>query len=345
MTEQIKFDPAAVMAFINDNLEILDTKGSELITKCPFCGGGKSEEISFNINPSKGTARCWRAVKCGYKGTIVHFVKNYLDTDWRTAYGIVAGKEPDDIDAIIGILTRAEKSLLKGPDKSPSDIQGVISSWPSGTTPLWDSPHLGDVYDWIDGRRYDADEFVDSHQLFTCDRPRYAGRVLFKVETNKDKAYLAYAYDSEVAPKTLNPHGAVLSRMLYNYNYVQGADTLFVVEGIFDCARLMSWDFYAVAIFGVNLSSRQAVLLDALPASEIVVCLDHGAEQAAKDMVRKLSRFTGKRLSVMFLEQGDPDDAWEEDFEEAYLKRRRFLRQSDKDRAIVDRIFSHRGNP
>ena len=279
------------------------TTGAEFEMECPFCGGGPRKELSFNINVDKAAVRCWRAT-CDYKGSFHTFVRAHFETDEpsRFIYGDI-----DETDLIL-----AELDAL---DEQSNAVEvfssGVIDVWIDGVEPLMDSPSKDIVKDWIDtdrergGRGYKFKKFVRQHSLYI---PRQfgfmKGRVCFEVTTKENRAYLLYAFQSGVFPKTINPENATLSRMLYNYNSVSKGGFLFVHEGIFDCARTKSYGYNSVAIFGVHMSFHQAFLIYELEPKEICLCFDGGTKADMLDVFNKYKSLW-ENILVTMVDLGD----------------------------------------
>lgn len=351
---KIDYDTEAVQSFVDSHFgEYTHDNRGQLHLTCPFCRGGQHEEISFYINLESGVANCYRANKCNWKGTVVLMIKDYLGCDWNTAYEIAGGIAPDSIDEILGILNQAQGAFTALDIGYDMAYQSMVQVMPRGAVPLEESDILDEVCDWLYSYRgYDPDEFLYLHELFAVPgQQRFMGRVLFKVGTGENYAYQAYTYDREAAfefdqtlgikevgsvRKTLNPPGEVLSRLLYNYNHVTRANIVFITEGIFDAARLIERDFSAVCVFGVNLSTQQALLLNDLPAQELVVCLDAGTftdeKSPAYKMLEKLKRFCGsKKLSVLDIDvpNADPDNLAEDDFLRCFIRRRHVITSHD----------------
>lgn len=309
--------------------------GEEIRITCPFCKGGASKEFSFDINVTKGATRCWRAT-CGYNGSIGWFLKDFLKISFSEAMQILEGEGQYSLnDLQAGIQFLESKMEDRYDNIDPLVLGEAIDSWPDHAEDLaWDKG-LDDVCEWIESRGYDPFEFLDQHDLYWPKQiGRWEDRVLFKVSTLMHRAYLAYGIHPEVQPKTVNPPGSVLSKMLYNYNRAYHAETLFVCEGIFDSARLISWGLHAVSVFGVNLSLEQVYLLSKTKAEEIVVLFDEGAEDSSRKALTTLSEYVkSKKLSMMQIERegADPDDLSDEEFME-YFSKRKFLLTSEEDK-------------
>ena len=310
-----------------------DNKGRyEWRYECPFCKGGPSRERSFDMNVDGGVGRCWRQ-SCGWRGSHVTFVAEFL--------GIAYDKAKQMMDSGEKITASTIKNELRTMDVIISDKYNVedidnedrIFVEIESAVPLEDSRIKDRVYEWISTvRGYDPEKFLKQHDVWVPPQfNAWENRVLFNVYTNDSVAYIMYSMDPKSELKTINPHGAVLSKMLYNYNNVKKAKTVFVTEGIFDCARLMYNGYKAVANFGVALQPAQALLIDELPAKEICVFYDADTEDNSLRALELLdSVCQGKRLSVIQMDiKADPDDISEEKFMELF-KKRKFLKSSVK---------------
>lgn len=324
-----------------DAKKVLRGQGLEYESLCPFCNGGRSSEISFNFNLDKGTARCWRA-KCDWRGSCVKFVKDYFKVPWKSAYDMVGGTPPENLDDILAVLDKYELNDVA--DYKDFELNDRIYEWPENTKPLFKNGDITQInvddeiylqiYDWIERvRGYNPNQFFQQHNLYVPQQfGAYEGRVLFEVKSQLDVAYLAYAFDSNVTPKTLNPRGSILSNMLYNYNDARHGETIFVCEGLFDSARLKSYGFHAVSIFGTNLSSQQLLLLDQTNAKEIVICLDYGMDIKSQFLVKELDKYLeDKSVSYLSIEKenADPDDLSEEEFLIYYSRRKKLKKPRD----------------
>lgn len=336
---KLEYDPDAVALFVEENFEVLNEKGDEQITVCPFCQGGQSEEVSFSINIKKGVAACWRANHCNWQGSVVALIKDFYQLDWKEAYKVAGGVAPQDVDGVIGILDRKLSKLRPEHFNASGQLREPVSAFPTSAEHITqvDPEIMAEVCDWLyHTRGYDPDEFMEVHDLYICPEAYFDGRVLFKILTNEHEAYIAYAYrpDKIAEKKTVNPPGEVLSRMLYNYEDAKLGRYIFITEGIFDAARLIERELYATCIFGVNISLDQVFLLYSTKADEIVVCLDEGTEKASLKVAQTLRKYiNNKRISIMQLdvEGSDPDNLSEPDFERCFSKR--LVTKTDEDYA------------
>lgn len=328
--------------------------GKEYIFLCPFCEGGSSGEISFNVNVDKGTARCWRA-SCNFGGSVEWFIHKYLDIPYKQAHELVHGDEELTLESVDKDLDLIEEDIDRQFYESMQKITSGTknyneSAWVEGSEPIEDSDSeiVSRFINWIHRRGYDYENFVDMHNIYI---PPQQGvmedRVLFEVLTEGNRAYQAYSLD-ESDLKTLNPGGGILSsKMLYKYDLCAKIKPkrVFVCEGIFDVARILSFGFAAVCGFGVYLSKRQTNLLSNLNVDEIVICFDHIKSDDQHDGVKEeiandlMDSVLDKDISIMdineenylgddFKDGTDPDDLTKEQFLEYWKNRRKVVDDS-----------------
>jgi hypothetical protein len=316
------------------------TTGMEFEMECPFCNGGPRKELSFNINVDKAAVRCWRAT-CDYKGSFYKFVKDYFEVEQPSKF--IYG-EVDELSVIVADLAAIEEQ-----EGVTIEIQtGDVDVWLEGLESLSESPSANLIEDWIStdrdrgGRGYSFKKFKKQHSIYVPRQYGFMkGRVCFEVTTKGSRAYLLYAFQSGVFPKTINPENATLSRMLYNYNSIKKGSFLLVHEGIFDCARTKSYGYSSVAIFGVHMSFQQAFLIYELEPSEICLCFDGGT---TKDMMNVFNKYkelwANITVSLVDLKdiKNDPDNMSEEELL-GFISERYILNEpSNSEESILDGI-------
>lgn len=87
---------------------------------------------------------------------------------------------------------------------------------------------------------------------------------------------------------------------------VNGVDTVYVCEGLFDCLRLWSVGKFAVAGFGCLFSDYQITLLEGLPTRKLILATDNDtAGLKARDRLR--STIKGKLITEVELPNGRKD--------------------------------------
>lgn len=291
--------------------------------------------MSFDINIKKGTAHCWRA-KCGWKGTSNWFLSQYLNISPKEAFDLLSGEVEISVETLIAEIEDLKASLAKRFElPTETDFKSLDGFWRSCEV-LHESDIEDEIFDWIENvRGYDTEEFFQIHTLLKPPPlPEWEGYVVFQVDTNDMSAYQLYAYKDGLHPKTRNPRGEVIHSFLYNYNSAKSGEyPVFVCEGIFDAARLISWGYEAVCTFGTNMSEYQAYLLSRVEADEIVMCYDNGAEDEAKRAIKLLNQHCyEKELTRMYLdiEGADPDSLTEEQFIKFYDRRTRYVKEIDR---------------
>jgi len=317
--------------------------GTEFRAICPFCEGGRTREASFDMNITNEHVKCWRS-SCLYKGNFAWFMSEFLKISYREANNMLRGPAYTSEDVLLADLEYLKKNVL---DVELFDDK-YLYSFDIGIKDSKEISELrneglsSEIKDWILNRRYDIDWFIENHPFLV---PPQIGkgkcRVQFEVETEGSRAYQLYSFIQGVEPKTINPDQQYLSYMLYNYNNVIRSSIVFVTEGIFSCARLNSWGYSAVALFGVILKPYQNYLLSRLDCDEICVCLDHGTKDASLKIYEQLKDGCyGKKLSILEIDVdgADPDDLEEVDFVRCFKKRKKKLnsREGELERMMKD---------
>jgi len=317
-----------IMGVFPDGVLTSKTAGDEYRIPCPFCKGGQGREISFDVNLDQGVVRCWRA-SCNYSASAGWMVKELLGIDYPRALDIVSLGISDD-EVFSSLLASNDEPILfnYAPDLNK------IEAWSECFLKIENVEKYSDVFNWLENRGYDPYQFEIEHDLYYPSQfGKYKGRVVFRIETDSNYAYLAYSMDSEIKPKTMNPSGIKLTNLLYNYNNVLEGKVIFVCEGIFDSARLISYGFNAVSIFGSAMSDRQRSLLAKTNAEEIVICLDNGLFEKSIAFAEKLRNDArNKTISVINITKtgADPDDLTEEEIL-TYYKERTIVALSEED--------------
>lgn len=323
--------------FIDDNFDHIDRgRHPEIRVFCPFCGGGPRNDFSFDINLEKGVARCWRAENCAWKGSVESMFMDYYDIEFDQAEEILKGEKISEAGEMRGYLNQVKQSILEDDNGEYMSLlteeEEQIDEWVQSAIPVSLSEKYQEICEWLDQERgYDAEEFLDHHSLFTPHKKsRVGGYVLFQVRTKHHRSYQAYAYSPETEPKVLAPKGYILPRFLYNYNSAEENElgVVFVTEGIFDAARLISWGLPAVCVFGTDVSEEQHSHLADIDKEEVCFCFDNGAAGNAKLEAGHLAKMVGdKDISVMKIEQEgvDPDELEQDQFIEYFENRAMYI--------------------
>lgn len=335
--------------FIDENFEHVERgRYPEIRVYCPFCEGGPRDDFSFDINVEKGVARCWRAENCAWKGSVESMLMKYYDIDFKEAEEILGGEKISDESEMKAYLNQVKQRILQDGDGEYMDVltgeEEKIDEWVDAAVPITLSERYDEICRWLDYERgYNPNEFLDKHDLFVPhEKSRVGGRVLFQVRTKHHRSYQAYAYDPDMEPKVLAPKGYILPRLLYNYNGALQNDfsVVFVTEGIFDAARIMSWGLPAVCVFGTDVSEEQHSHLADMDKEEVCFCFDHGAGGTATLEAGHLAKLSGEKdVSVMTIEKdgADPDDLTQGKFIE-YFEGRQVYVGGDKASSLLKKM-------
>lgn len=302
--------------------------GRELVFVCPFCQSPRTNP-SFHFNVDKGIGHCWRENHCGWKGNYFKFFNDYEGFDESEVCEMLDISEPDEIDLLIkefDKLLNTKKTIIRE-ELDYHHLVGAIEIVPTNI-------HLyPDVIEWLEDREYDPIEFCKVHNMYYPPQiGDYKNRVMFKICNDKDKTYLNYSMDRKNFIKTINAKDSDFSKYLYNYENAKDSDVVFIVEGLFDTARVLTFDLginhSSVSLLGVNLTTQKLVRLQKLKAKEVVICLDNGVEEKAWKMFLNLGKMIPKQVSLMNITQkgADPDSLTEKEFKFYYEKRRIYER-------------------
>lgn len=304
--------------------------GEEYRFQCPFCHGGDKGEVSFDLNPHSGAARCWRA-SCAWAGSVEWFVSQYLDVDFPRAVEIVGGgvaTSLEELNADLKMLSKHSRTAHKGNLEIKNDE--TVSAWIDGAVPFEEAPlkMSTEIKKWIQNiRGYDFEAFTEMHDIWVPpQRFAWEGRAMFSLKCEDNLGYLLYAMRPGMDPKTLNPHNKVLSNMLYKFEHVKHSPVVFICEGFFDAARILSWGLSATPLFSTYLSPKQIQMFSEMDAKELCICFDAGVSKIARKAANELAEYIpDKRISILrldkkYLPKGvwhegiDPDDLTEEQF-------------------------------
>lgn len=251
---------------------------AQLRCVCPFCG-----RETLSVNAKTGKNYCWSA-NCTYHGAGGGFHALYAECNGISrdeAKAELRGKIP--ISEFLGTVARTEIEDL---DLDAELVESFDAFDRFGDSTRWKiepgCKGWGYYGKWIrDTRGYDPEWFFNKFEAWSVIGRPHTKRCIFTVRSEGNTGWLSYATDGQ-APKTLNPGGSILSRMLANLDLIQRDDWLFVAEGFFTSARAIQAGFDSVATFGVSLSPTQAALLSRVPHKNIAFVYDYGAGEAGK---------------------------------------------------------------
>ena len=263
--------------------------------------------------------------RCGIRGNYKAFLINYYKLPYKTIVENITdlyGLEGDPFTTT-KITAELLNSNLNLSYKTDTDT-GFIVNLPKEFKKL-----QGKTKFCID--RDIPWSIIKKFRIGICKSGFYKNRLIFPIETNNNKSFLAYSqlpkkfislYKtlSERFPdnkefkknkkKVLYPLGSLTSMLLFNYNNIEkNADILFVVEGALDCIRILLHGHQAVAKLGGYVSEYQAQSLSEKDPREICYMPDSDVE--IKNVERDLSiikNYCESPVSYIKLDSGDPDD-------------------------------------
>lgn len=128
---------------------------------------------------------------------------------------------------------------------------------------------------------------------------------------------------SAIYSKWRNTSFSAESHLFNFYNAKESiakTNTVILVEGPVDCLRLVQADIKnVVALFGVNLSDRQSILLESSGAHKIVLLLDK--DKAGEKGIAEIKKTLGKSFKIYTpeLPNKDPGDLTSKEIEELKL--------------------------
>lgn len=329
------------------NIRQHQTKPDEVFWDCPFCDPFKKHhDFTFNIEKLQGS--CWRGAspKCDHGFNIYSLIAEFYGIDYEKAREFVESNFVD-ADTIRRVRRLITGLLEKGNRMIPSLGYEFASEWPP-TQSLVEpaSPGAQVAREWLLNTRKMPPEIIEMigprylGQVADGHWRVYSDRVFFPISSAGSSAWLAYRVGNDDSrPKTMNPPGAVLSKLMFLYDfYTESPNPVLICEGLFDALRLFVYGANATCVFGTNISDIQIDMLNRLPCQEVVVCLDgdDAGRTRTPAMVEKLLDFYLGQVSVMSLEHGDPDELSFSDYERLYNQRVVWTKSTVG--ALVDRI-------
>lgn len=323
----------------------LSRSGRNLRGLCPF---HREKTPSFFVSPDRQSYHCFG---CGAGGDVFSFLMSFLGLSFPDAvgelaaeYGIDVGTEtsvdPGDVlrkalgeaqafflKSLAGPGGRAAATYLSGRSLSSKTLESLGVGWAAPGGAL--GRHLS-------GLGFSRSTLEEAGLLIAADEgksgyDRFRDRITFPIRDRRGRtvSFGARAL-GEAVPKYLNgPDSPVYRKgdLLYGYQEARGAardaDTIILVEGYFDHARLVDSGFgFVVATCGTALTPSQARQLASL-AGTVLVCYD-GDAAGIKASLRAVEILLAEKCypSVVQLDGGrDPDDFIRQDGADAFLAR------------------------
>ncbi|SKA85722.1 Toprim domain-containing protein [Prosthecobacter debontii] len=287
-----------------DLIRTLKRSGDRLSGPCPIHRG--TNPTQFRVSVSKN---CWNCFgNCGRGGNIIDFVSLREGLPFREAALLLQEWfMPDKAGSTLAesSVVHSRRSHAPSPPlpEGASGQQDASEDDEAGENPPLsfelktlkaDHPYLGE--------RGLTGATVQSYGLGLCGRGCLRGYIAIPVK-NRDGKLVAYigrwpGTPPEDKPKYKLPKGFKKRLELFNIDravQVPDEQPLLVVEGVFDCLRLVQLGYpRTVALLGSSLSARQEILIRDAVGEGGQVCLmldaDEAGRHGASDAASRLSR-------------------------------------------------------
>lgn len=270
--------------------------GTELKLSCPLC---LDDFKRFYISTSNGTWLCFRR-SCNRRGSLLTLLIEVCELNPEEA--LLAERS---------IRGESKPLPVVQPTEQVIQPQKVVQLPPGFT--LETSP-TGPAGGYCRRREIDFDT-ARKYKIGYCLVGKYHHRVVIPVYTgNTLRTFVARTWVADEKKKVLLPKGSDASRALFNYDYIANTGYLIVVEGAFDCLRLVSMGVKnVVATLGAHLTDHQRRLLRGRGKIVILNDGDQAGREAAIAQARELIA-VGCEVRIAKLPDGeDPGSAKEED--------------------------------
>lgn len=286
---------------------------------CPF---HNEKTPSFNVDPDRGTWRCFGA--CGEGGDIFSFAEKYHGWDFRQALeelGKLAGVEvrkqsPQQreqsarLDHLRGLMKAAAELFhahLTAPQTQQAELAAAYAREKRGFSDetitafqIGFAPHgWSNTLDALTAIGYDVEDLiavglvVKNDQGRVYDRFRHRLMIPIRDERGRVVGFGARALNPEDNPKYLNSPQTPLfdkSRVLFGLDTarraIRDSETAVIVEGYMDAIQAQQAGFHnVVAQMGTAMTETQLGLIAPRYAKKIILALD--ADAAGQNAARR----------------------------------------------------------
>lgn len=321
-----------------NNIDYEETSsGHEVkIVECPSCGKIKK----LYVNPDNGVAQC-KYANCDLAEGIspVRLVKELLNCSFKEAIKICYGQnEPEQLsevslenewnfDEFDQSIKKEEKTL-----KEISMLRGAVpltkdhsSAWNYLISRGFNEEIIKKTNPYIIPFYNYKDADVELKKINITDinemklHKRFMNRIIFPLYVkNILYGYIARDFTNTQELKVLNSEGNFRSLSIWNFDNVQGTDTLVIAEGITDAIKCGV--NRSIAILGTACTDEQIKLIKEINPQKIVFALDVGTDQVKNKLYEK--------LFISF-----PNNIYEVQFENLFYHKKELLNQE-----IIDKI-------
>lgn len=258
-----------------DLMRTLKRSGDRLSGPCPLHRG--TNPTQFRVSVSKSIFNCFGS--CGRGGNVIDFLSMLEGISFRDAALLLQEWfMPEGSSPALKVAETASRPLAHPPSPPgndpprtpvPADDSSDDDAEAGENPPLsFELKSLKRDHPYLVERGITATT-VESYGIGYCSRGCLRGYVAIPIR-NRDGALVAYigrwpGEPTSDTPKYKLPKGFRKSLELFNLDRAVAADAsrpLLVVEGIFDCLRLVQFGYTrTVALLGSSLSKRQETLL------------------------------------------------------------------------------------
>jgi len=264
--------------------------------QCPFC---EDESNHFGIRISDLRCSCW---KCG-NHSFISYIKEITDCSHKEAKRLhkvlVEGSETDELsDRTNPPIASTKKYLTRSSTILPPDSTSKL-------------PRIHKEY--LKSRNFHPNRIARKYDLRACNTTsRYKFRIIVPIYQNRRLvSFTSRSIFDEMIPKYLNPTSREVEispkKAVYNIdNLLEGHDAL-ILEGVTDVWRYGNG---AVALFGINYTQNQLLLLIEKKIRKAFVMFDKGrdAQKRGEEICRFIYPFV---QSVEQIEPAKHDDLGE----------------------------------
>lgn len=244
---------------------------------CPYCGDVSTH---FGINLDTKGFSCWR---CGETGSL---------------FTLLSLWEPGKVREVLREFGSRDIHDYSSFDRHPGERTILPEEADKEPMPFHTS--------YLLSRRYDPTEVTLKYKLLFCPPfGEWKYRIIVPVVMdNRLVSYVGMDPTRQIDPKYKNAsiEDSIIPTKKCLYNMPRNRDSVIVVEGILDAWRIGDC---AVATLGTKFTIEQVGLLTRY--KNVYVMYDKEAQKEADALANHLAGVV-KRVEVLTLESGDPDD-------------------------------------
>ncbi len=264
--------------------------------RCPFCNDHSNH---LGINLESNAIRCW---KCGEDGDFYKLLIELFDIDFREARMMAAPYQD----------YHYEPTSKRLPPISRQPGTPILPKEATKEMPP-------EYQKYLISRRFDPDYVHEKYDLYYCNFiGNFKGRIIVPVKINNEiVSFVGMSIHREVPNILKYKNCPDIQSIVPRRNLVYNIDNVLVnvnkiiiiiVEGILDCWRMGD---NCVAIMTTSFTQEQINLLTD-KADEFFIMFDSKKKDpTAPRKARQLSKqlvSLGKRVKILNLDKGDPDD-------------------------------------